>query len=640
MEIKKIIWIAIVGSVISLSSCSKFLDVVPDNIATIQDAFTSKAMAERYLHTCYSYLPVDANPSNNPAFMGADEMWMYAAIRDFSWRIPFDSWLMAQGEMGITSPYFNYWDGEGGVKSMYRAIRDCNIFLENINTPLDLKSYQRDQWVAEVKFLKAYYHFYLFRMYGPIVLVKDNLPISSTPDQVKVHRASVDETVAYIVQLLDEATEGLPEQVLSPTTDLGRATKPIAMSIKARVLLLAASPLFNGNTEMASLVDNTGKQLFNQQVDKEKWKLAMDAAKEAIDKAELAGNKIYEFLPTATTGTLSDETKRLLSIQGAVTDEWNSELIWGLTNSDTYLLQNQSMARLVRNVEVWTSLAPPLKIAEQFYSKNGVPINEDVNYPYQNRFNFRVGDQGHKYYVKEGETTIQLHFDREPRFYADMGFDRGIWYGIDRFKDGTPDIHFMKARFEETSGQINQRDFTVTGYLPKKLVNYLNNVKPDTEGGAITIKRYPWPVVRLADVYLMYAEASNEYEGPNPEGISYLDKIRKRAGLKGVVESWSQFSKVPNKPSTKEGLRAIIQQERLIEMAFEGSRLWDLRRWKTAINVLNQPIIGWDVGQKTLEGFYRQKVLHNQEFGLKDYFWPIKDNSLLVNGNLIQNVGW
>lgn len=636
MKIKNILFIALLASSALYTSCQKYLDVVPDNIATIQDAFVSKAMAERYLYTCYSYLPADGDPGSNPAFLGGDEIWLYDGI-DQNPKMEYRAWLIGRGEMGISEPILNYWDGAYGGKSLYKGIRDCNIFLENIHMPRDINSFERDQWIAEVNFLKAYYHFYLLRMYGPIVLIKDNLPISSTPEDVRVYRASVDEAVDYIIELLDKAIPNLPNKVESPINDLGRITKPIALAIKARLLIMAASPLFNGNSEMASLVDNTGKQLFDQTYRAEKWQKALEATKEAISTAEANGAKLYSFSSTATTGTLSDETKRLLSIQGAVTDKWNPEIIWGLTNSNTSTLQSASMARMVSTSNILSQMAPTLKMTEQFYSKNGVPIKEDKTYPYDKRYDFRVGEQDHKYYIREGQTTVQLHFDREPRFYADIAFDRGIWYGLGKYEDGTVNTNYVAARLREKSGKNNIRDFSSTGYWPKKLVNYLNNMN---SGSDYSILRYTWPNVRLADLYLMLAEASIEVNGPNDEAFTYLDKIRERAGLEGVKDSWRKYSSNPNKPDSKEGLRSILQQERLIEMAFEGSRFWDLRRWKIAQEVMSQPIKGWDIQQETLEGFYRQRVLFVPQFQLKDYFWPIKDNNILVNKNLVQNLGW
>ena len=147
--------------------------------------------------------------------------------------------------------------------------------------------------------------------------------------------------------------------------------------------------------------------------------------------------------------------------------------------------------------------------------------------------------------------------------------------------------------------------------------------------------------MRLTDLYLLYAEALNEKDDANNRelAISYLDQIRARAGLKGIKESWDTYSKYPNRYKTQEGLREIIQRERAIELMFEGSRFWDLRRWKTANKVLN-------VAGNRAETFYNNGegpviVYSGNTFvAPRDYFWPIHQNDLVVNPKLVQNPGW
>ncbi|MNL35764.1 SusD family protein [compost metagenome] len=139
----------------------------------------------------------------------------------------------------------------------------------------------------------------------------------------------------------------------------------------------------------------------------------------------------------------------------------------------------------------------------------------------------------------------------------------------------------------------------------------------------------------------MYAEALNEANGPSTEVYTYLDRIRERAGLAGIVESWSSFSTNPSKPNTKDGLREIIQRERMIELVFEGKRYWDLRRWKLAVNYFNQNITGWSVNQEVTSDYYRLRTLYAQTFvAPRDYFWPIAQGELTVNPSLMQNLGW
>jgi hypothetical protein len=150
------------------------------------------------------------------------------------------------------------------------------------------------------------------------------------------------------------------------------------------------------------------------------------------------------------------------------------------------------------------------------------------------------------------------------------------------------------------------------------------------------------PVIRLADLYLLYAEALNEADGANArdEAVSYVDKVRQRAGLRGVIDSWADYSYYPTKPSTKEGLREIIKAERTIELAFEGKRFWDLRRWKDATEELSKEIVGCDVNQQNANLYYRQVVFYSPSFTERDYFWPISRAELRRNLNLVQNYGW
>jgi hypothetical protein len=120
----------------------------------------------------------------------------------------------------------------------------------------------------------------------------------------------------------------------------------------------------------------------------------------------------------------------------------------------------------------------------------------------------------------------------------------------------------------------------------------------------------------------------------------YIDMVRARAGLNGVVESWAAASKYPSKPLTKEGLREIIRQERMIELAFEGKRFWDIRRWKTAYKWLNEPIRGLNSEGASIEDFNTIRTLYVPQFSAKDYLFPIRQYNLQVNPNLVQNPYW
>ncbi len=165
---------------------------------------------------------------------------------------------IADGLQNSNNPFQNYWSGiNGGVKPVHSYTR-LQYFLNNIHLPKDIESMERARWIAEVKFLKAYYHFFLMQLYGPIVIADKELPLSTAPADLMAYREPVDECVDYIVGLLDEAIPDLPLVLPDPATEQGRISQTIALSVKAKVLAWAASPLFNGNPDYKDWVDNRG----------------------------------------------------------------------------------------------------------------------------------------------------------------------------------------------------------------------------------------------------------------------------------------------------------------------------------------------------------------------------------------------
>jgi hypothetical protein len=573
-------------------------------------------------------MPKDGDINADPGLLSGDEIWRIEQNTSTYFNI-------ARGYQNVVNPYGDNWS------SLYQGLRNCNIFLENIDKVPDMDEVEKNRWIAEVKFLKAYYHFYLVRMYGPIPIVKVNLPIDADVNEVKVSRAPVDSCFNYITKLIDEAVPYLPLTIDNPARELGRITQPIAMSLKAEARVFAASPLFNGNTDEAGLKNSNGTQLFNQTFSRAKWDSAAVACKRAIDICQQAGFKLYYYNPDFQQYKLTDSITTQLSIRNSICERWNTEIIWANTQSVIGSLQNLAMPYVdpsrPDNYGVRGELSPPLKIAEMFYTEHGVPITEDKTWNYAKRYSLRVAGDNDQLYIRNGYTSAQLNFDREPRFYADLGFDGGIWYGQGKYNDKDYlGLFFLEAKHTQTNANSFDRG-TVTGYFIKKLINYQNVIGPVP---TVSVNTYFWPVMRLSCLYLLYSEALNESVGPVSEVYTYLNLVRQRAGLPSVESAWRNYSTNPSKYTTQNGLRDIIHQESLIEMAFEGQRFWYLRRWKEAATVLNTPIQGWDGKQSIATDYYRPTTFFNQNFGIKDYFWPIKDANITVNRNLVQNLGW
>jgi hypothetical protein len=399
-------------------------------------------------------------------------------------------------------------------------------------------------------------------------------------------------------------------------------------------------------------VDKRGVHLFPQgDPDINKWKLAVEACDTAIAICHEQGKALYrevDLLVRSANPIFQLQT----TYRQAICDRWNSELIWGGTNNNFSTLIGNTSARIVRytnsgiQFQVMTEWAPTLKIVERYYSSNGVPIDEDKDWVvnnswYENRYKVRPeapsGDE--IYLVKEDKRTVNLHFNREPRFYASIGFDKGIYFGSGYYD--FKDVKYCDFFNGEMSGFNPAAGYSASGYSIKKIHSFKDNQTPTSWTG----EYFPFPIYRLADLYLMYAEAVNEAEGPNGPNsakmFGYLNDIRDRAGLEGVKESWAKYSTNPTKPDSKEGLREIIQRERTIELAFEGKRFWDIKRWRK-ISELNEQPKGWYVEGENEEDFYRVVNLHPTTitFTTKDYFFPIREYNLYVNDQLVQNYGW
>jgi len=146
-----------------------------------------------------------------------------------------------------------------------------------------------------------------------------------------------------------------------------------------------------------------------------------------------------------------------------------------------------------------------LKVAEEFYTDNGLPISKDPTWDYAGRYSTQKADADHQYYIRTGETTAKLNFRREPRFYASLGFDRGVFEGAGRPEGNS---FYILGRQGEAGGMRATGEHVVTGYHLKKLVNTATAFTTGTN--TFNQKLYSFPLIRLTDLFLLYAEALNE----------------------------------------------------------------------------------------------------------------------------------
>lgn len=632
------------------AGCNNFLDVVPDDgIASIEAAFNLRSTAIRYLATCYSYMTSEGAPGSDSGMLTGDELWdLYGrTVTNTSTRVPETMSYVARGMLSSNSVYGNDWP------SMYEGIRCCDILEENIGRVPDMEEEEKAQWIAEAKFLKAYYHFNLVRKWGPIPIIYESLPIDASVEEVRLHRNNIDDCFDFIIQLLDEAMPDLP--LVNPSSDeYGRINRAICAAFKAKVEVFAASPLFNGNDELSSLVDTDGTtRLFPAKTEEEKlarWTSAMEACREAIDICEEAN--IFLYTGDDITYRMSDSLKTTLTLRNAFNQRWNSELIWGNTQTSASLMNifyKLCMPILNGYTDAlggYIFIGVPLKIAEQFYTSNGLPIENDESWANINTMELRPGDAQHAYYLEQGYSTVRLNFNREPRYYASLACDGAKWLGqMANYNDAQPeDIPYVATRMGGAHAKTSNQKGPVTGILPKKMFPFAATWTGNNSFTGTSTTWFAYPMIRLSDLYLLYAEAINEAEGPNgahsEEMFQYINAIRERAKIPDVKTSWDEYSNNPGYYNTQVGMRDIIHTERLNELAFESQRFWDLRRWKEAPAEYQKGIYGFDVTSSAPEDFYVKTFIYEQTFGLKDYFWPIPVSYIETNPNLVQNIGW
>jgi len=458
----------------------------------------------------------------------------------------------------------------------------------------------------------------------------------------------------------------LPETLDSEISELGRITKPIAMAFKAKALVHAASPFFNGNALYAEFKDKRGVQLFSETADPQKWVKAAAACKEAIEMCEKVGHSLFRF-PGFAGITLSDDTKLTLTPSQIITtagvDNTNTEAIWMMHFNADALQQSHMPFTSVkggstRRVREGATMAT----AERFYSSNGIPIEEDKEWDengwYLNRYEIAERPDGHEAFVTSAFPTANLNFRREYRYYGSIAFDGSLWYGGISGTVNESTMSTIRTKAGAGTGMQGDQSFSPTGMYVRKTVSWETNDGPNiTTTPAWRSKPYMCTVMRLADLYLLCAEALNEASSSptgDPNGITdsnspytWLNRIRERAGLEPVGDSWDNWSKNDKKYTTKAGLRDIIHQERMNELAFEGHYWFDIRRWSGAdparydiMQIMNRPLYGWNVAGAG-DDFYNPSIVLFPTFTLRDYLWPIRESNIVErNPNLIQNPGW
>ena len=638
--------LSILCAILLLPGCN-YLNMVPEkDIETIESLFEQRTKVEFWWKGLYADLNfIFTDIRGNTAYMGADEFVTCQALYNSS-TYGLDGLKVADGQQMSQNPYGSIW------YKMYVVIRNCNIFLENIDRTYNMSQDDRDWWKADVKALKAYIYFELVRRYGPICLIPQNMPVNLPVSDYQLPRQHVDTCFKTIINLLDEAMEYVPAHNQRLSNYGHTFSLEAVYALKAKVLLYAASPLFNGNAFYSDFKNKNGELLFNANYDRNKWLLAAEAADKAAEICVQGGRSLI----SGATGKKTDLLNVMSDIETSMFSRFdNAEYIleWKYTN----VFYTFTLPRLVGDddnfdAQAMGCLSPSMKMVEMYYTDKGLPIDADVTWNYSNRY--KLGSESSPEYEKViplDISVVNLHLRREPRFYACIAGDRMFWQrGVESAGDKEDKYNLLveARRGEEPWG--SQYDFIISnswqninGYWLKKHVfswiqtkGYANSLQGNETAA----------LIRLAEVFLMQAEAWNEYlDKPNARVYDPLDKVRERAGILPVQEAWGSYSNNPTKVTTKVGMREIIRQEYNIEFAFEGHRYWNLRRWLIAHQIMNEKQYGWNVIGTTEQAFYNYETgpvvvwSKNKFVAPRDYLDPFDAEEILISG-MVQNPQW
>lgn len=630
--------LSILFAAVFLNSCD-YLDIVPNEVATEKDVFANPKAAEKYLYSCYGYLPQSNYVDNCLDFTGDETI------------SPFNQCAyvkFAEGNYDANNTIISYWN------TLFQGIRQCYLLKENLHTVPNLDPAVLEDYMAQADFLIAYFHLLLIRCYGPTVLVKET-PKFDTPRENYLSRSPYDECVAWVANLFDEAARRLPETRVG--NEYGLATSTAAKAFKARLLLYAASPLFNGNSDYSEFKNHDGTPLINQTYDPNKWKLAADAALEAIQLAE-KNYSLYEMLPGSYASFPEPQNPIVRTLRFSYMDKENChEVIFAETRKAGALgIQRKSIPWLKGGG--WNGVAPTITMIDRFYTENGLPIEEDPEFDYTNRLDIVTIPEDMEF-AEAGKQTLRMHLGREPRFYAWVAFQNGYYecrtekekdayganFGAKRSNGHKWLTGFLK---NENCGLFDNRtnNYSKTGYLNKKSVHPGHAAAESTKANNY---EYPWPVIRLSELYLNYAEACVGYdkEGYPAKGMHYLDLVRKHAGIPDVKDSWANAKHPLSDYSDGKGgpngqLTNIVRQERMVELYMENHNFWDIRRWKLGEVYFNVPVRGLNINATNLQDFAKIVELQDQRMfdAPRQYLLPIPSSEITKNPNMIQNPGY
>ena len=572
---------------------AKFLDQYPYSQTSPENFYNSETSMRMALISCYETINTNSIPGAGNMQRGS-----YAQGLLYIMNTPSDDMVASSSSSneGLEMMWANYNESTQCVrdfwKVQYAGIARCNTILHYIED-VDMDPALKEQYIAEARFLRAFFYFELIERYGAVPVMERTYDVSDEAEYRSLPRTPLADCFSFIVSECDEVADFLPARYGSDES--GRATKGAALALKSRALLYAASDLYHdpswaggyASPEFISIRDTdevyvgkdaaTGEARMVSGGDRAAlWDAAAQAAKAVIDLTDARYTLLSSYSDIFLTAATSME----------------SILVYRIGNSTYFESSNYSIGFDGGN----SGTTPSQNLVDAFEMTNGSAF--DWNNP---------------------DMAADPYSDRDPR----LGY--AIITNNSTFKDRTMEIY---------SGGLDGEGITHatrTGYYLKKYVD--PNVDLVQNRGT----NHSWIIFRFAEMYLNYAEAMNEAYGPNDNhgygltAIDAINRIRQRIGV--------AMPAVPTSVSQDE-FRDRVRNERRVELCFEGHRMFDVRRWMIAEETLGAPLRGVSITQASLGSFtYEPKVVENRVFQPKMYFYPIPQTDQQIAG-WAQNPLW
>jgi hypothetical protein len=588
-----------------ISSCEDdFLEKPAGADITIDTVFATPSNAQQLIFSLY-----------HDDYFGADNIalsWWDAPQWYSSWSEIGEELYIGEGAGQGTSRFYGRGTFNTSASHMYPldylflAVRKANTFIEKA-PGIVTNSSEDDEYVrrmiGEAHAHLVYQYFKGIRVWGSLPWINKPLEGGEEP----IPRASFNDIIDSMVVRLDMAAEMLPAQWEDRWN--GRFTSVAAKALKAKVLVYAASPLYNGAPPAYASGYEHPEVLGYGSYDQQRWKRAADACKEAIDAAHAAGHTLY---------TGSGEQKNLYDLALNLTNEHiiyqrfmpaNSEGGWRYVNN---MMNWPYGIGWYNRVEIMYQ--PTIQHVDRYQMKNGkFPISGYTNGDPTQPIITEAGQQA-------GYNDQDYWKDRDPRFYQNIVY-HGSPFG-ESYNDNPINFDIDPSVPNRTHGDWSGFK---TSFITRKFVN------EELGAGPSVTYRPVHPIIRLGDLYLLYAEALSEYNnGPNAEALQYFNEIRARSGMPDYDPA--------NYPggSAREQFHEAIRYEREVELYMEGQRYFDLRRWKEA-DRLNVKMGGVSINKGVVS---RVDINWTNIFIDKMYFHPFHNDWVNNTPGLYQNPGW